>query len=310
MPAWYARLAIAFSFLTRLRLPGSGRITFSDTLLRGSVAWYPAVGLFYGLVNLGWWLAGHALGVPGGIMAAVLLACPLLINRFLHFDGLCDTLDGFLADRPPERRLEIMKDSRNGSFAMGGAVLILLAKYAILEALWEVGGPGAAPAAASLAPALAAGLLFLAPVVSRWLVLAMAWRARYPREGGTAFHVVGHVSGRNLVLAGLGQVLPALAGTLLVVWLTGTATGHGQPMATGSPDPTAAATCPFAAAAALSVALLAALAWTLWLRRVSRRKIGGVTGDVLGCLVETAEGIWLAAGLAALVAAARLGGLV
>jgi adenosylcobinamide-GDP ribazoletransferase len=279
----YARFFCAFTFLTRLRLPGAKRIQFTPAVLTGSVAYYPVVGLFYSLVSLGIWCLGNLARMDATLTAFALLAAPYLINRFLHFDGLCDVLDAFLADKSPEQRLDIMKDSRNGSFAMGGAVLLVLLKY--LAILNLVGSGGLLP-------------LLLAPPLLRTLVVAMAWRARYPRPTGTAFHLVGQVSPRHLAacLIGLGLVWTVLISVMALL--------GGLPPAVW---PAAKASLPSslpAGALGLAIPSLATMAWTAWLRWTAGKKIGGVTGDVLGCLIESGEAVFFLGGLAGLAVVA------
>jgi adenosylcobinamide-GDP ribazoletransferase len=264
---WYARFFCAFSFLTRLRLPFSHKIEFTPAVLADSVVFFPVAGLFYSLISLAIWLLGIGLGLDSSLLAFFLLSAPYLVNRFLHFDGLCDTLDGFLADRDPEQRLAIMKDSRNGSFALGGAILALLGKFLLIKAMIDENFPS---------------LVFTAPIILRWLAVLMSWRANYPRSGGTAFHLVGKVSGCRLGLSAILMiicVLPSLAVGFAIF-------ARGE-----APAPRLV---PFVAS------LIAAAAWTLWLRLVSQRKIGGVTGDVLGCLIETGESGFLLGGLVAI----------
>ncbi|WP_126193921.1 adenosylcobinamide-GDP ribazoletransferase, partial [Thermus scotoductus] len=83
-------------------------------------------------------LAGDALGrplsllallpLPVGLLAALLLACLLLLTGFLHLDGLLDAADALLGSRPRAERLRILKDPHLGPFAfgVGGLHLLLL----------------------------------------------------------------------------------------------------------------------------------------------------------------------------------------
>ena len=83
-------------------------------------------------------LAGYALGLPlsllallplpEGFLAALLLACLLLLTGFLHLDGLLDAADALLGARPRAERLRILKDPHLGPFAfgVGGLYLLLL----------------------------------------------------------------------------------------------------------------------------------------------------------------------------------------
>ena len=72
----------------------------------------------------------------GPAVAAVLVvALWAVLTGGLHLDGLADCCDGLLVSAPHERRLEIMRDPRVGSFAVIGLVLALLLKTAAVFAL-------------------------------------------------------------------------------------------------------------------------------------------------------------------------------
>lgn len=189
-------LHAAFSFLTRLPLRCR---EYTPKELAFSSAFYPLAGALFGAMLFGTGAVLKPLFPGGEVAAAILLALPYLLNRFLHFDGLCDTLDAFLADVPRERRLEIMKDSRVGSFALGGAALFLLLKWALLKELI----------------ALNAGLSAVAflPVLSRASMTFGACRARYARENGTGAALIGNITATALTLCALFLAL-GTAGTM------------------------------------------------------------------------------------------------
>ncbi|MCB0209949.1 MAG: adenosylcobinamide-GDP ribazoletransferase [Anaerolineae bacterium] len=127
-----------------------------------STAYYPLVGLILGGILsgvdlvFGWWL-------PAGLASALLLAVWVGATGMLHLDGFMDCCDGLLPPRERSRRLEIMKDSRVGAFAVVGVVLLLLVKFNALIVLptsqrWSA--------------------LLVTPTLARW---AMTWSmARYP----------------------------------------------------------------------------------------------------------------------------------
>src|SRR5438552_16297115 len=122
----------AFDFLTVWRLPGAAETTAED---RGrSVYFFWLVGLAIGgvlalvdLLTQPWWRTE--------IASVFLLAVLLLTTGGLHFDGLLDTCDGVFSHRAPEQRLEIMRDSRSGAFAVAAGVLTLLLWWACSVAL-------------------------------------------------------------------------------------------------------------------------------------------------------------------------------
>lgn len=123
-------LRIALSYLTILPVGGSEPSDPSD--FARSRPWFPAAGLFVGLVwgGAGWLL--HRMGVPTGVSAAILLATPLLLTGFLHLDGLLDSADALLGPRTPQRRLEILKDVHLGSFAFGVGGIWMIGTWQIL----------------------------------------------------------------------------------------------------------------------------------------------------------------------------------
>ena len=123
----------ALALLTRLPLP--------DHAPRGAeAAWaWPLAGAVVGLTGaLAAWVA-LALGAGPGPAAALALVAQALTTGGLHEDGLSDTADGLLGGRTRERRLEIMKDSRIGSFGALALVLVTLVRWSALTALCATG---------------------------------------------------------------------------------------------------------------------------------------------------------------------------
>lgn len=125
-------LLAALGFLTRLPVPAW---VFKDSeATKGSLAWYPAVGLLIGGVL--WSLAWIGNSLPPMLLAALLLLVWTGLTGALHLDGLADSADawvGGLGDR--ERTLAIMKDPRSGPMGVTAVVLVLLLKFAALASL-------------------------------------------------------------------------------------------------------------------------------------------------------------------------------
>ena len=132
MPS-FQDLLTAFTLLTRLPVGwlGSG----SSDLAR-SVWAFPVVGLAVGLIGaLVYWLL-HGMGVPAWLAASWTFAAILIVTGAFHEDGLADTADGFGGGKTRERKLEIMRDSRIGSYgaaALGLSLLIRIGALASLE---------------------------------------------------------------------------------------------------------------------------------------------------------------------------------
>ena len=136
----------ALSFLTVL--PAGGHDAAPSVSL--GRAWFPAVGLLLGgLAGGALWLVSHATSPLVGAVAA--LAVLALLTGALHLDGLADAADGLLGGATPERRLEIMRDSRLGSFGAVVVVLVLLGDWAALAGMSPLRALAALLAGAAMA---------------------------------------------------------------------------------------------------------------------------------------------------------------
>ncbi|NCC95150.1 MAG: adenosylcobinamide-GDP ribazoletransferase, partial [Opitutae bacterium] len=126
-PLW-----LAGRFLTRLPFPEPRGFTARQ--LGQAVCWYPLIGLLLGVLIA---LAAAGLArLDTGVAAALVLLLWVWSTGALHLDGLADSADawvGGLASR--ERTLEILKDPRSGPAAITAILLLLLLKWAALEAL-------------------------------------------------------------------------------------------------------------------------------------------------------------------------------
>ncbi len=157
----------AIAFYTCLPIAQTWALTFN-----GIAQWAPTVGVviggLLGLLDVGL----HGIGVPLLTRSAIVVMAWVAITGGLHLDGAMDTADG-LAVLDPERRLQVMADSRTGAFGVMAAGLILLLKTAALADLTSYRWLG----------------LILAAGWGRWGQLVAI--VRYPylkQEGKGAFH--------------------------------------------------------------------------------------------------------------------------
>ena len=110
------QLALGLVFLTRLPIRLRGALP-DDAVARA--AWsFPLVGALVGLAGTGAAIAADALGLPPLASALLALAATMAMTGALHEDGLADTADGLGGGRTREQKLEIMKDSRIGSYGV------------------------------------------------------------------------------------------------------------------------------------------------------------------------------------------------
>ena len=157
---------IALQFLTRLPVPDTGEVRAADAAR--SAGYYPLVGLLLG----GMLAAVDGLARqfwPVSVASALVLLAGVALTGALHLDGLMDTCDGVFSLQPPERRLEILRDSRVGAFGVIGGVLVLLLQYSLLS---ELTGP------------MRWRALLIMPLLGRWLVVYALRRFPYARAVG------------------------------------------------------------------------------------------------------------------------------
>lgn len=124
---------IAISFLTIIPMP---YIEWKDGRSDYTSIFIPVVGLIVGGLGLLAYQGLCLLPVNEGLKGALLTAYFLIITGGIHFDGLMDTADAYFSRRDLARKLEIMKDSRVGAFAVMAAILVLMVKAGALTQLF------------------------------------------------------------------------------------------------------------------------------------------------------------------------------
>lgn len=201
-----AELGAAFVLLTRL--PGSRNLKFPAD--PAQCVWaYPLVGAVVGGIGAGAYCLCVWLHLPPPIAALWTLAVTVLVTGGLHEDGLADTADGFGGGASVPRKLEIMRDSRIGSYGTLALVLSTALRWAALAELASPGRvvPALIAAGALSRGALAVPLLALPPARDDGLAAALRNAAR-PRT------LFGPLLAALLALASLPLPLAVLATAL------------------------------------------------------------------------------------------------
>ena len=192
----FAEILLSLQFLTRLPIPFAR--TIDPVPLAQAMRFFSVAGALIagstGLVFLGLRL----LHVPAFVAAAITVATGMMITGALHEDGLADSSDGLFGGKTREERLEIMRDSRIGSYGASALILALLMRVALLQSLGEL------PALPLLTILASAGAF------SRAMMVDLLWATRPARRDGlsalagrptraTAFFAI--VTGGALVIA-------------------------------------------------------------------------------------------------------------
>lgn len=186
--AW-AEFLLALRLLTRLPVPDPGH---TPERMAASVRWYPAAGAVIGLLVGGVYLLA-TLVFP--VMLAVLIATGfgVFLTGALHEDGLADTCDGLGGGHTKERALEIMRDSRIGTYGAVGLGMVLAIKITALVAF----------------PYGVFWVLVAGHALSRLSAVVVIETSDYARVDGVARPVAGRLdhTGRHIALASAGAVL-------------------------------------------------------------------------------------------------------
>jgi adenosylcobinamide-GDP ribazoletransferase len=228
-------LLAALQFLTRVPI----RLRREPSLTK-TVAWFPVAGAVIGAV-VGATAAGLWHLVPPVVAAAMAITVGLLITGAFHEDGLGDVADAFGGGWTVERRLEILKDSRHGTYGVAAMCASIVLRIVALGSL-----PG---------PAVMFAATVAAHTMARVAAVGMAGTMRLATHSGLgADYGRGTTPARAAVSVAAGIAITVVA----VGWWA----------------------APLTLVAMVAAGATGALA---------RRKIGGISGDVLGAAEQVAE---------------------
>lgn len=247
-------IALLIKFMTRLPMP---KVKFDSKLLGKSMMFFPVVGIIIGLIN---WIVGTGVykleyerithgyleGTLGLVTAFVLVALEVILTGGLHLDGLADTFDGIFSYRSKQKMLEIMKDSRVGTNGVLILIFYILGKVIFLMETAKYLG-------------VSQGILMLmVPVIARIGGVINCATEPYARATGMGKTFVENTDKKgmivSLVIATLFVVVVSILNKISLLTTIGTI-------------------------------VIVALSSYLF-GKLMTRKIGGITGDTLGALLE------------------------
>ena len=169
-------------------------------------AWaYPLVGLIIGGIAGTAGKIAHWIGFPPGLTALISLLFMVVLTGAMHEDGLADTADGLWGGWDRVRRLEIMQDSRIGTFGVLALFFAFSARWAALWALFSVGSGTA------LSAILAASLLSRATLPALMAALPNARGSGLSHSTGpcppeTAWLAAALAFALSILLLGFGAI--------------------------------------------------------------------------------------------------------
>lgn len=249
------RFISILQFLTRISIKKD--IGYDPHMERG-IVYFPVVGAIIGLLLFVGFRAFNWLfsGIDNiYLLATLILILELIITGGLHMDGFGDTFDGFFSYRSKDRILEIMRDPRLGTNGLLAIVALVVLKIVAMATL--------------IAYNLAVYLIFM-PIVGRLAGVFLTYKTRPARENGMGNMFIGKCSTSALVLASLFTALSAIA----IEYLIG-----------------------FKTYIFIYLYLIGSMVLIFVLSRLliglSYKRIDGITGDLLGCVIEISEVVFL-----------------
>ena len=261
---------LLLSFMTRIPMP---KTEYDEEKLGKSMKYFPVVGIIIGFILLFFCIIfnfifkniNYSAALP--LMIIVIILTDLITTGGLHLDGLADTFDGIFSYRSKHKMLEIMKDSRLGSNGALALILYFLLKFVLLFSLIIESREGALYAVMTY------------PVVSRFCSVLSCASSPYARGSGMGKTFVDNTKASGVIIASLITVVYSSA---MLFYMINSSLSLELPL-------------DFVMTRLginlLIIAILGLFAFSF--SKLIERKIGGITGDTLGALLEISSLVYL-----------------
>lgn len=246
------KLKCAIGFLTIL--PMSSNVKTEEEFT-GIMVYFPVVALilgsiYYLLTKLAYYFTGNELFC--GIIYTVM---SIILTGGLHYDGLADSFDGLFSGKEKDEILEIMQDSRIGTFGILGIVINILLKLGVVCIFIEK----------SMVEFLVFSVIF-----SRTMQVFYAYRGKYAKEKGMGNLFIGKINSE--LMAKTVFIFVAINIVLSIFF------EDFQPY--------------FTIITVVITTFIAFIVLIIFKKKIDK-KIGGITGDILGLVAEISETVYL-----------------
>jgi adenosylcobinamide-GDP ribazoletransferase len=173
---------LMIQFLTRI--PVNMSLPCERDNFRKASIFFPIIGLIVGSIQ---WIIYELLAgiLPSDAVIVIVILAGIIITGALHIDGLGDTCDGFFAFKGNDRIIEIMKDSRIGTYACIVIVMDLLLKYTLFTYIVHQ---------FSVA-------IIVVPVISRFSLVLLGFRGKNAKSTGSGNLFIGNIGRSQLLIS-------------------------------------------------------------------------------------------------------------
>lgn len=121
-------LLVAVAMYSHIPVP---QVEWNKKSMAYAMAFFPLIGVLCGVLLFVWCRMAEWLDFGGCLFAAGALLLPLILTGGIHLDGFCDVTDALSSWQTMERRLEILKDSHIGAFALIGLACYMVAAFGL-----------------------------------------------------------------------------------------------------------------------------------------------------------------------------------
>ena len=261
---------LLLSFMTRIPMP---KTEYDEEKLGKSMKYFPIVGIIVSFILLFFCIIfnfifknlNYSTALP--LMILVVILTDLITTGALHLDGLADTFDGIFSYRSKHKMLEIMKDSRLGSNGALALILYFLLKFVLFYSLIIESRE------------LTLYAIMTYPVVSRFCSVISCASSPYARGSGMGKTFVDNTKTCGLIVATIITLLYTI-GMLFMPFIL--FTNYSLPIQFIMKS---------ILVIVVIVTLLALFAYAF--SKLIERKIGGITGDTLGALLEISSLVYI-----------------
>lgn len=268
-------LILLFKFMTRLPIPMDPK--FDSIKMGKSMRFFPVIGIVLGIIMYLFYLLFGSFIRSAYILAGVMVLIEIALTGAMHLDGLSDTFDGIFSYRSKQKMLEIMKDSRIGA---NGAIALIM--YFLLKVLLLAGIQNEFPI---INLGLLSGklqlngmglALLISPVIARANSVLNCGMSPYAKASGSAKDLVEQTDRQGVMVGILISLIYSLVVQAILY--------RG-----------------FNAIYVVNIIFVTHLLGA-YFAKLMERKIGGITGDTLGAVLELSQlvvlfGIYISLGV-------------
>jgi len=184
---------LMIQFLTRLPVKRSLPCEKED--FRRGAAMLPLIGLIVGFIQWGGFYILSKI-FPANITAIFVILIGMVLIGGLHQDGLGDIFDGFFSFKgDKEKIIEIMKDSRVGTFAVLALIFDILIKYSALSFIIENNMSYA---------------IIIVPVISRCTLVLLFLIGKNAKKNGTGNLFIQNISLKEFIVSFIFMIVPCV----------------------------------------------------------------------------------------------------